>query len=151
MRSGIIAAGNWLIDHVKLIDAWPDQDALANIRGQSWGNGGSAYNILKDIALMGGKFPLEAVGLDDGADRRDRVGHRLPGCEERRADDQDIGSGVVHSALIPRFSTISAQRALSRLTMSASSAGVEVAGVRPCLPKASRASSELRIVPSSVL
>ena len=34
-RSGILAAGNWIVDHVKLIDAFPDQDALSFILSQS--------------------------------------------------------------------------------------------------------------------
>jgi sugar/nucleoside kinase (ribokinase family) len=62
-RRGLLAGGNWIIDHVKLIDTWPPQDALATIVGQSWGNGGSPYNILKDLAKLGAPFPLEAVGL----------------------------------------------------------------------------------------
>ena len=60
---GLLAGGNWIIDAVKLIDTWPPQDALATIVGQSWGNGGSPYNVLKDLARLGAPFPLEAVGL----------------------------------------------------------------------------------------
>jgi sugar/nucleoside kinase (ribokinase family) len=63
MRSGIIAGGNWIVDHVKLIDRWPPQDALANIRSQFSSNGGSPYNVLKNLARLGATFPLEAVGL----------------------------------------------------------------------------------------
>lgn len=62
-RSGILAGGNWIVDHVKCIDAWPDQDALASIQTESWCNGGSPYNILKDLVRLGATFPLEAVGL----------------------------------------------------------------------------------------
>lgn len=70
-RSGIIAGGNWIVDHVKLIDTWPPQDALASILSQSAGNGGSAYNLLKNLAKLGAKFPLEAIGLvGDDADGR---------------------------------------------------------------------------------
>jgi sugar/nucleoside kinase (ribokinase family) len=71
MRSGIISGGNWIVDHVKLIDTWPPQDALASIVGQSWGNGGSAYNILKNFARLGAPFPREAIGLvgDDASGR----------------------------------------------------------------------------------
>jgi sugar/nucleoside kinase (ribokinase family) len=70
-RRGLLAGGNWIIDYVKLIDTWPPQDALATILGQSWGNGGSPYNILKDLAKLGAPFPLEAVGLvgDDASGR----------------------------------------------------------------------------------
>ncbi len=62
-RNGILAGGNWIIDHVKMVDTWPAQDALANILGTSRGTGGSPYNILVDLALMGTDFPLEAAGL----------------------------------------------------------------------------------------
>jgi sugar/nucleoside kinase (ribokinase family) len=71
MRSGIIAGGNWIVDHVKLIDTWPPQDALASIVGQSWGNGGSPYNLLKNLSRFGATFAREAVGLvgDDASGR----------------------------------------------------------------------------------
>jgi sugar/nucleoside kinase (ribokinase family) len=62
-RKGILAGGNWIVDAVKIIDTWPQQDALANIRNTSKGTGGSPFNVLIDLALMGAEFPLEAVGL----------------------------------------------------------------------------------------
>lgn len=62
-RSGIIAGGNWIVDHLKSIECWPDQDTLANIREESRGNGGSPYNLLKDLHRLGARFPLEAIGL----------------------------------------------------------------------------------------
>jgi sugar/nucleoside kinase (ribokinase family) len=71
MRSGIIAGGNWLIDRVKVIDAWPAQDTLATILSESRGNGGGPYNVLKNLARLGARFPLEAIGLvGDDADGR---------------------------------------------------------------------------------
>lgn len=81
-RSGVIAGGNWIVDHVKMIDRWPPQDALANITGQQSSNGGSAYNLLKNLARLGARFPLEAVGLV-GSDeagrfiRDDCANHRI--------------------------------------------------------------------------
>jgi sugar/nucleoside kinase (ribokinase family) len=70
-RCGIVAGGNWLVDHVKLIDRWPPQDTLAIISGQWSSNGGAPYNVLKDLARLGAPFPLEAIGLvgDDEAGR----------------------------------------------------------------------------------
>src|SRR4030095_17212974 len=62
-RTGILAGGNWIVDAVKLIDTWPQQDALANIVSTSKGTGGSPFNVLVDLALMGVEFPLEGVGL----------------------------------------------------------------------------------------
>jgi sugar/nucleoside kinase (ribokinase family) len=61
-RSGFLAAGNFIIDQVKMIDVWPEQDALATISEISRSNGGGPYNVLKDLALLGAPFPLSAVG-----------------------------------------------------------------------------------------
>ncbi|MEI6536177.1 MAG: carbohydrate kinase family protein, partial [Verrucomicrobiaceae bacterium] len=63
MRSGILAAGNFIIDNVKIIDAYPEQDMLATIEREVSGNGGGPYNVLKDLSAMGATFPLEAAGL----------------------------------------------------------------------------------------
>ncbi len=62
-RRGILAGGNWLIDHVKVIDAWPEQDGLAEVITHSMANGGGPYNVLKDLVRMKAPFPLEAAGL----------------------------------------------------------------------------------------
>ena len=62
-RSGIHAGGNWIVDKLKLIDVYPQQDALANIISESTGNGGSPFNILVDFAQLGASFPTTAVGL----------------------------------------------------------------------------------------
>lgn len=63
MRNGILAAGNFIMDHVKLIDGWPEQDMLASIVSETSCNGGGPYNVLKDLSAMGAPFPLEAAGL----------------------------------------------------------------------------------------
>ena len=69
-RSGLLAAGNWIIDHVKTLDAWPEQDGLVNILAHETGNGGGPYNVLKDLARLRAPFPLSGLGLvgddDDG-------------------------------------------------------------------------------------
>src|SRR4026208_853060 len=62
-RTGILAGGNCIVDHVKIIDTWPVQDSLANILSSTHGTGGSPYNILVDLAKMGAPIPLSAVGL----------------------------------------------------------------------------------------
>jgi len=63
MRSGILAAGNFIIDYVKVIDGYPAEDMLANIHSERASNGGGPYNVLKDLAAMGASYPLEAAGL----------------------------------------------------------------------------------------
>jgi len=62
-RSGILAAGNWIVDHVKVIDLWPSQDALAIIQSQTDGNGGSPFNVLIDLSRLGAAFPLQGAGM----------------------------------------------------------------------------------------
>jgi len=62
-RSGILAGGNWIVDKLKFIDTYPQQDALANIASESIANGGSPFNILIDLARLGTAFPLAGVGL----------------------------------------------------------------------------------------
>lgn len=70
-RSGLLAAGNWIIDQVKIIDVYPQRDQLANIRGQSQGTGGSPYNVSINLARLQAPFPLSGAGLvgDDALGR----------------------------------------------------------------------------------
>jgi len=73
-RKGILAAGSYIVDHVKMIDAWPSQDALATILSKESSNGGGPYNLCKDLARLFPEqlpFPLDAAGLvGDDADGR---------------------------------------------------------------------------------
>ncbi len=62
-RSGILAAGNWIVDHIKIIDIYPVQDALTNVRSEYLNNGGSPYNVLKDLSKMEAPFPLKGIGM----------------------------------------------------------------------------------------
>jgi sugar/nucleoside kinase (ribokinase family) len=62
-RRGLLAAGNWIIDQVKIIDVYPQPEQLANIRGQSQGTGGAPFNVLVDLAKSGVPFPLFGAGL----------------------------------------------------------------------------------------
>jgi len=62
-RTGFLAGGNFIIDHVKIIDAWPEQDMLAFIHRETSSNGGGPYNVLKDLAAMQVGYPLAAAGL----------------------------------------------------------------------------------------
>ena len=96
-RTGLLAGGNWLVDHVKLLDAWPAQDALANITAVSAGNGGGPYNVLKDLARLGAPFPLAGIGLvGDDADGRailaDCAAHRLGTAQLRTVPGARTGN-----------------------------------------------------------
>ena len=63
MRNGICAAGNWIIDEIKIIDEYPHQDGLTNVREIKSNNGGAPYNVLKDLSFLGAPFPLYGAGL----------------------------------------------------------------------------------------
>ena len=101
-RHGLLAAGNWIIDYTKIIDVYPAQDALCNIASETYGNGGSPYNLLIDLARMGATFPLEALGLvgddkDGEAIRADCTRHRidtaqLRTCKEAHTSYTDVMS-----------------------------------------------------------
>mgnify|MGYP001397137343 CR=1 FL=1 len=67
-RSGIICAGNWIVDLVHDIDYWPDESNLARISAQSRGIGGGPANVISALArLQTGilLWPIGAVGRDD--------------------------------------------------------------------------------------
>ena len=89
VRSGVLAAGNWIIDQVKIIDVYPQRDQLANIRGQSQGTGGSPYNVLIDLAQLQAPFPLFAAGLV-GNDALGRV--ILEDCRRHNIDTRRLES-----------------------------------------------------------
>jgi sugar/nucleoside kinase (ribokinase family) len=86
-RSGLLAAGNWIIDQVKMIDVYPQPEQLANIRSQSEGTGGAPYNVLIDLAKSGTPFPLHAAGLVG----QDALGeHILEDCRQHKIDVQHL-------------------------------------------------------------
>lgn len=72
MRNGILVGGNWIVDQVKVMDIYPDEEKLANILTESSCNGGSAYNVIMGLSKLNVNFPLSAVGLvgDDGRGNR---------------------------------------------------------------------------------
>lgn len=87
MRTGILAAGNFIIDYVKVIDAYPGEDMLANIHSETASNGGGPYNVLKDLAAMGAAYPLEAAGLVGN----DANGHWILGdCRKAGIDTRQL-------------------------------------------------------------
>ena len=62
-REGIIAAGNWIVDHIKIVDVYPVEQSLANIKREYVNNGGAPFNVLKDLSRLGARFPLKGFGL----------------------------------------------------------------------------------------
>ena len=68
MRSGIVCAGNWIVDLVHRIERWPQEGDLVRIIEQSVGVGGGAANVCSDLVSLGARFPVTALGcLGDDA------------------------------------------------------------------------------------
>jgi len=75
-RRGIAAAGNWIVDRVKVVDALPSRGRLGSIQSETRSTGGAAANVLMDLARLGAPFPLTGIGWvgadEDGAYVRSR-------------------------------------------------------------------------------
>ncbi|MDO6408806.1 carbohydrate kinase family protein [Pantoea phytobeneficialis] len=63
IRSGILAAGSMLVDHVQRISHWPEQGWLAEIHHSEKCSGGAALNVLFTLARMQIDLPLAGVGM----------------------------------------------------------------------------------------
>ena len=61
-RRGVISVGNWLVDCVKFIEAFPSKGNLTNISKVRKGLGGCAHNVLVDLAKLQTGLPLYAGG-----------------------------------------------------------------------------------------
>lgn len=62
-RKGIISAGTWALDRIKLIDSWPPEEHLAQIIATDRQGGGSGHNLAVDITRLDSTMPVEAIGL----------------------------------------------------------------------------------------
>jgi len=88
-RRGLLAGGNWLIDHVKFIDAYPQPERLAAIRSYEQAGGGAPCNVLFSLAACGVKFSLSAAGLVG----KDAAGAwLLAECKRRKIDTKLVGT-----------------------------------------------------------
>jgi sugar/nucleoside kinase (ribokinase family) len=69
-REGFACAGNWIIDHVHVIDRYPDEEGLAFVREEVRSTGGCAYNVSCNLRAIDPDLPLYAIGVvgedDDG-------------------------------------------------------------------------------------
>ena len=86
-RNGILAGGTWVLDHTKIIDFFPAQDALANVIAETLSNGGGPNNVLIDLARLGAPFPLAAVGVlgDDAGGE-----HIRDDCHKHQIDTRQL-------------------------------------------------------------
>jgi sugar/nucleoside kinase (ribokinase family) len=109
-RSGIIAGGNWIIDRLKIVDVYPEQDALANIISESVGNGGSPFNVLVDLAKLGASFPLAGIGLIGNDDNGKWITEQ---CGQNRIETKGL---QVHPAASTSYTDVMTVQATGRRT-----------------------------------
>lgn len=96
MKRGILVGGNWIIDQVKIIDAFPEEEKLVNILAEYSSNGGSAYNILKGLFKLDVDFPLYGLGLVGDDERGDQI---IRECEAMGIDTiQIIKTSETHTS-----------------------------------------------------
>ncbi len=60
--TGIACAGNWVIDHEKIIDRWPKRTELCTILSDSISGGGGPFNVLCDLRNLQHDIPLYGIG-----------------------------------------------------------------------------------------
>ena len=61
-RNGIIAAGCWTLDRIKIVDVWPAEEELSRIIDTDLQGGGSAHNLGIDIRRLDSNIPVFAIG-----------------------------------------------------------------------------------------
>jgi len=57
-RNGILAFGNWIVDHIKNIETYPEKNLLTIIKNHEKSIGGGPANVTIDLAKMKADFPL---------------------------------------------------------------------------------------------
>lgn len=87
-RRGLLAGGNWIVEHVKLINVLPQPERLATIRALRQDTGGSPYNVLLDLAQSGAPFALYAAGM---VGKDDAGAKMLADCKRHKIDSKNLG------------------------------------------------------------
>ena len=86
-RSGVLAAGNFIVDRLVLIDRYPPENTLASIEGEAVSSGGCPFTVLKDLALFGAPFELAAIGALGADNDGDWIRAE---CEAHRIDARGL-------------------------------------------------------------
>ncbi|WP_434614096.1 carbohydrate kinase family protein [Tabrizicola sp. M-4] len=90
-RRGIACAGNWIVDIVHTIEAWPAKSDLVRILDEVEGTGGGAANVMLSLAAFRTGLPLWAIGLV-GMDRHAatvRLAVKAAGADGTRLAETD--------------------------------------------------------------
>lgn len=93
------------MDQVKIIDALPEPESLANILDQNEGTGGSPFNVLLDLAKLPAPFPLVAAGRVG----KDAVGKKiLDLCKRHKIDCRYLKADGTHPTSYTDVMTVQA-------------------------------------------
>ncbi|MEO9822747.1 MAG: carbohydrate kinase family protein [Paracoccaceae bacterium] len=101
---GIVCAGNWIVDIVHDIPAWPAKSDLVVISDQTVGVGGGAANVAFNLAAFNVDYPVLPAGLLGGDVHADVV---LNACNaaglpvENLNIVQDVGTAHTHVMNVP--------------------------------------------------
>lgn len=87
-RRGIACAGNWILDIVHDIPAWPEKSDLVQISKQVSGLGGGPANVSAGLVAMGVAYPVVPVGLVGARSLGDEM---IELCAEAGLDTARIG------------------------------------------------------------
>lgn len=79
MRNGIHAAGNFLLDQIKIIDHFPEEGMLVNIEKDFLSTGGGPFNVLLNLARLKVNIPLYATAVLGNDTRAEYIMNRLNG------------------------------------------------------------------------
>lgn len=61
--SGVVCAGNWIVDIIHTLDRWPAKSDLVQILHEVEGVGGGAANVALGLAALGTGLPVYPAGL----------------------------------------------------------------------------------------
>jgi sugar/nucleoside kinase (ribokinase family) len=86
-RSGVLAAGNFIVDRLVLIDRYPPENTLASIEGEAVSSGGCPFTVLKDLTIFGATFPRSAIGTLGADDNGNWIRAE---CEAHRIDTRGL-------------------------------------------------------------
>ena len=62
-RRGFVTGGTWCVDLNKMIDYWPPEDSIAEIRSIDMRGGGSGSNLAIDMKKLDPAMPVETIGM----------------------------------------------------------------------------------------
>jgi sugar/nucleoside kinase (ribokinase family) len=93
-HQGIACGGIWVVDLVKVIDHYPQENSIAYITDTSRGGGGCAHNVVMNLAKFDAGLPLHALGVignDPYGDYLVQECRRFPhiNIDQLRRTDQD--------------------------------------------------------------